>query len=507
MLSEFWPEMLEREKEIEEKKELPPLKSVHRFNEIRTRFAPNPDGPLHLGSAEPIIFCDEYAKMYNGTFILRYEDTSPDVKAPIQEIYKLIEEDLEWLGVLIDEIYFQSDRLEIYYNYAEKLIEIGAAYVCVCRSADFKIMYKAKNACPCRALTSEVHLQRWRMMLDGGYNKGEAVVRIKTDLNHPNPALREFPALRISRSSHPRTGRKYRVWPLYNFSCAIDDHEMKISHIIRGKEHEVNTLRQKYIYKHLGWEYPEVINIGRLGIEAGVLSKSKIIEGVENGLFTGWDDPRLGTLRALKRRGFQPEAIRELMIQIGPKPINATVSWPHIASINRRIIEPKVNRYFFVKDPITMSITDLNETYTSKLPLHPDFPERGYREHIITPKTGKIALIVSKDDVDNLLIGGVVRLMGLFNVIITEKDSTCIMAELHSLRTQEARNSDAVFIHWLTDGVGEKGVVVMTDASEAKGLVERSCTKLKPNNVIQFERFGFVRVDCVLPFVGYYSHK
>ena len=235
-LMERWPELLDTQKK-EEKKDLPPLKNVERFKEVRTRFAPNPDGPIHLGNAEPIIFCDEYARMYGGKFILRFEDTSPDVKAPILQMYDWIREDLEWLGVKIDEFYMQSDRLEIYYSYAEKLLKMGAAYVCTCESALFKEYYLAKEACPCRDQPPDVHLDRWRKMLDGTYKKGDAVVRIKTDLQHPNPAIRDWPALRIATKNHPRQGDRYRVWPLYNFSCAIDDREMEVSHIIRGKEH------------------------------------------------------------------------------------------------------------------------------------------------------------------------------------------------------------------------------------------------------------------------------
>ncbi len=122
-------------------------------------------------------------------------------------------------------------------------------------------------------------------MLDGSYAQGDAVVRIKTDLNDPNPAVRDWPALRISETWHPRQGNKYRVWPLYNFSCGLDDHLMGVSHIIRGKEHDVNTTRQRWLQKHLGWDYPEIINVGRLGLEVGILSKSKMRAGIDEGIY------------------------------------------------------------------------------------------------------------------------------------------------------------------------------------------------------------------------------
>jgi len=506
MLRERWPELLEP-RAAEEERVLPPLPNVERFNEVRTRFAPNPDGPLHLGSARPVILCDEYARMYDGKFILRYEDTSPEVKAPIPEMYDWIMEDLRWLGAEPDEVYIQSDRLPIYYGYAEKLLAMGAAYVCTCPPPEFRELYRAGRACPCRGLPPEVHLDRWGKMLDGTYRKGEAVVRIKTDLSHPNPAVRDWPALRISTAPHPRVGDRYRVWPLYNFSCAIDDHEMEVSHIIRGKEHDVNTTRQKYLFKHLGWEYPEILNVGRLGLEAGVLSKSKIRAGVEDGTYLGWDDPRLGTLRALRRRGIQPETIRRLMIEVGPKPVNATLSWGNIASVNRRIIEPRANRFFFVADPTPIRVSGVEGEHIARLPLHPDHPERGTRDYAVKPEDGRVALVISKRDMGKMAPGRVVRLMGLFNVEVSEAEPGHIEARFHSEDYREARALDAPFIHWLPEGVGVEARVVMPDGSAATGLAEPKCSELKVDDMIQFERFGFARVDSISPFVAYYAHS
>ena len=504
-LKERWPELLER-KAAEEKKGLPPLANLGRFKQVRTRFAPNPDGPLHLGSARPIILCDEYAKMYDGKFVLRYEDTSPEVKAPIPEMYDWILEDLKWLGAPPDEIYYQSDRLETYYGYAEKLLSQGAAYICSCEPADFKRFYLAEMACPCREMEPESNLDRWGRMLDGTYRKGETVVRIKTDLHHPNPAIRDWPALRISTSPHPRAGNRYRVWPLYNFSCAVDDHEMSVSHIIRGKEHEVNTLRQMYLYEHLGWEYPEIINIGRLGLEAGILSKSKIRAGVMSGEYSGWDDPRLGTLRALRRRGIQPEAIRKLMIEVGPKPINATLSWGNLASANKHVIEPVANRYFFVGDPVRLEVSGIDGKHTANLQLHPDHPERGTRNYDVKPEGGHASFVITKSDAEKMTAGRVIRLMGLFNVEVTGMDADRLEARYHSKDHQTARSLGAPFIHWLIASVGADAQVVMPDASIMGGLAEPGCLKLSVDDVIQFERFGFVRVDCLAPFKAYYAH-
>jgi len=507
VLEERWPELLETRKKEEAKKVLPPLENVDRFEIVKTRFAPNPDGALHLGSAEPIIFCDEYAKMYDGRFILRYEDTSPIVKAPIIEMYEWIREDLEWLGVKIDETYIQSDRIEIYYDHATKLLEMGAAYVCTCTQEVFKELYMAKIACPCRDEPPRVHLGRWGGMLDGTYKKGDAVVRIKTDLQHPNPAVRDWPALRIVEGTHPRQGDRYRVWPLYNFSCAVDDHLLEVSHIIRGKEHEVNTTRQRYLSKYFGWEFPEIINVGRLGLEVGVLSKSRIREGIEDGIYSGWDDPRLGTLRSLRRRGLQPETVREIMIQVGPKPINATLSWDHIASVNRRNIEPRARRFTFVKEPVPLKVSGIEGKQKAKLPFHPDHPEWGSREYTVEPKAGEAFFIVSSDDLDRLVPGNTVRMMGLFNVEVVEKGPSGITAKYLSKSHQDARKIDAPFIHWLPEGKGIEASVMLPDATLANGIAEEECGVLEMGSMIQFERFGFVRVESASPFLAYYAHR
>ena len=498
-----WPELFEAKK-VEEKKTLPPLRNVDRWPMVKVRFAPNPDGPLHLGSAESIIFSDEYAKMYRGHFILRFEDTSADVKPPIPQMYDWILEDLNWLGVKVDEKYIQSERLPIYYEYAEKLLGKGAAYVCTCESEAYKALYMAKQPCPCRELPPEEQLRRWRMMLDGDYKRGEAVVRVKTDIAHPNPAIRDWPALRISTRSHPLQKKKYRVWPLYNFSCAIDDHLMGVSHVIRGKEHEVNSARQKYVYDSFGWQFPEVINVGRLGLEAGILSKSKIRAGVDAGVYSGWDDPRLGTLRALKRRGLQPETIREIMLQIGPKPINVMISWGNFAAANKKIIDPHSNRYFFVNEPVRLRVKGVTEPLKAKLPLHPDHPEKGYREYTVEPEDGECTFLVPSKDL-SAAKGKLIRLMGLVNVDVT-KVGKKPEARFHSKEHQIAREKGASFIHWLTEENSVDAEVVMPDASTAKGKAEKLVSALNVDDTLQFERFGFVRVDSKKPLRFYYAH-
>jgi len=505
-----WPEALVKEK-VEAEKKLPPLPNVEKYKQVVTRFSPNPDCVLHLGSARAIILCYEYAKMYKGLFYLRFEDTDPKLKRPQLSFYDLIRKDLEWIGCKWDAEFIQSERLPIYYEYAEKLLADENAYVCTCKSSDFRKMVVAKQTCPCRDLPANEQLSRWRKMLDGIYREGEAVVRIKTDLDHPNPAVREWPALRIidtERYPHPRVGTKYRVWPLYNFACGIDDHLLGITHIIRGKEHLTNQKRQEYMYRHLGWEYPEAIHYGRMKITGATLSKSKIVQGMREGIFTDWDDPRLATFIALRKRGITPEAIRRLIIDVGPKPVDVVLSWENLYAYNRKIIDPIANRYFFVHDPRKIVVKSVSQAMIAKVPLHPDNPEKGFRQFRVKPENKEASLWIASHDLNILKKEKMVRLMGLFNVQIENVAKGVVEAVYHSDSHKEARKLGVPLIHWVPADTGIPCEVVMPDATIARGIAENGCRELKANNIIQFERFGFVRVESVnLKLKAYYAHR
>lgn len=496
---------------VEEKeRRLPPLPNAEKYGRIHVRFCPNPDGALHLGSARAAILCDEYAKMYQGHFTLRFDDTDPKTKSPITEAYDWIREDLRWLGVTWNDEVYQSDRLEIYYSLARRLLAEGNAYVCTCRPEEFRGFIASKLPCPCRSLPVEEQLSRWARMLDGGYEEGAAVVRVKTDLNHPNPAIRDWPALRIidvERFPHPRTGTKYRVWPLFAFCCGIDDHELGITHVIRGKEHLTNSVRQLYLYKHLGWEVPEAVHYGRLKIVGTMLSKSKTREGIARGVYKGWDDSRLGTLKALRRRGFLPETIRQLILDVGPKPVDATISWSNFESLNRKLLDPIASRYFFVVDPILMRVTGLDRAFTVRPRLHPDRPEHGHRRMDVKPEDGEVTLWVSKRDLRLLQLGAFVRLMELFNIQVEAIGET-ILAGFVGDSYQEAREKNAPLIHWVPTAENVGASVVIPDATSVEGVAESACRDLKVGDRVQFERFGFVRVDSVGErLTSYFTHR
>jgi glutamyl-tRNA synthetase len=521
IVEQNWPETQKKEKP--EEKKLPALANVQKFKQIITRFSPNPDCVLHLGSARAIILSHEYARLYGGKFILRFEDTDPKIKKPALEFYESIRKDLKWLGIQVDEEYIQSDRLPIYYEYVEKLVGLGAAYVCECKQEVFHKIAVARQACPCRSLSVTEHIDRWHNMLNGGYKEGQAVIRVKTELDHPNPAVRDWPALRIvdtKKYPHPRVGSKYTLWPLYNLAAGIDDYLMGITHIIRGKEHYTNMVRQKYMYQALGWEYPEAIHYGRLKITDAFLSKSKIMAGVKDGTYTGYDDPRLGTFAALHKRGVMPEAIKKMIIDVGIKANDVTLSWENLYSHNRKLLDAISDRYFFVIEPLELKVSGIPKEFHSKLPLHPEKPERGFREYTLTPdKEASASFWISKKDAVNMEQGKIVRFIELFNIEITKVDKQATIDAIESkLLTVEAKYSSesyedvrkikAPLIHWISKGTEVPCEIVLQNAQIVIGFAERESEKLKSDMIIQFERFGFTRIDEVnQKIIGYYAHK
>jgi glutamyl-tRNA synthetase len=512
LLEDSFPELL-AEKEVEPVvKTLPPLPNVDKYPKVVTRYAPNPDFVLHFGQARAIYLSHDYARMYNGIFILRFEDTDPKNKKPVLEYYDAIREDIEWLGCKWDEEYIQSLRLPIYYEYARKLIEAGAAYVCTCNSEAFKEMVSVGKACPCRGLTVEENLERWDKMLEHFYGEGEAVLRVKTDLQHKNISVREWVAFRIidtSRNPHPIVGDKYILWPTYHFANGLDDHLMGVTHIIRGKEFLSTLDRHLYLYKHFGWSYPEAIHYGRwLLPKGGAMSKSKTLKAIKAGLFKGLDDPRLPTLAALRRRGIQPEAIHQMILEVGIKQSEVSLSWDNLYAYNRRIVEPKAKRLFFVHNPVKLLVYGLSKQYEAKVRFHPSKPEMGFRRIKVEVKGDSTSLFISPEDAKILKDKGMVRLMELFNVKLLKFSENLVEAMFHSETYEEARSLNMPLIHWLPVDQCIKAKVIMPDATELEGFVENNCITVELGEVVQFERFGFVRLDSKDDYwVFYYAHK
>lgn len=503
-----WPEEFDKIR-VEEKRQLPPLPNAEEYSLIVTRLAPNPDFVLHIGNARAAILSHDYAKMYKGKFIVRFEDTDPRLKKAQLQYYDLIREDLKWLGCEWDEEYIQSDRLAIYYEVGKTLLAKGVAYVCECQPEKFRELVNTNKACPDRELTTVEQERRWEKMLNGDYHEGEAVYRVKTDLSHPNPAVRDWPAFRVidtDKYSHPRVGSKYHVWPLYNLASGVDDHALGITHIIRGKEHLTNMTRQLFLYEYLGWKYPEAVHYGRLKVEGMTLSKSKLMKGLETGEYSGVDDPRLGTLAALRRRGYLAETIRKLIWDIGPKPVDVTISWDNINSQNRKLIDPTSHRYFFTPNPIKTNVASVPRTYDIHPPLHPQHPESGTRNLIVQPSNGEATLYLAGSDRPLLSSQVTIRLMGLFNIKakLTNGEAT---GEFFGEEAADA--SDAPIVQWVPSGGSVPVEVVMPDTTIQAGPAELDISNEPPGSIIQFIRFGFGRVDKVSSqkITVYFAHQ
>lgn len=326
----------EQEKEFEKSKKevseretregLPELPNVTKTGVVM-RFRPAPSGPLHVGHIISNIINSLYIKKYDGKFYVIIDDTNPE--EALSEAYKNIKEDCNWIFGNVYKYLNASDRMKIYYSYAEKLINLNSAYVCTCYQDEFKKFAEQKKECPCRKNSIKENLEKWKKMLDkNGYKEGGAVLRFKSDMHDPNPAMRDFPLARINLHEHPLQKKKYCVWPLMNLSVTADDIELKITHIIRGKDHADNAKRQEMIYKALGAEkkFPWTFFMGRIKFTDIVLSKRKLNEEIRKGKYSGAEDARIPTVASLRKRGYKPEAFAKFAEQRGLTDVDKVIS-------------------------------------------------------------------------------------------------------------------------------------------------------------------------------------
>jgi glutamyl-tRNA synthetase len=498
-LQKLAPELLEDKKIVEEKK-LKPLQNMEK-GKLVMRLAPSPSGPMHIGHAIVFSLSHLYCKEFGGKLILRIEDTNPEnIYVPA---YKMDEEDSQWFTENgIHQIVLQSDRLETYYDYAEKLINRGKAYVCTCSGDMFREFSLKKKACPCRELPLKEHLLRWDKMFVE-YEPGAAVVRIKTDIEDPNPAMRDWPALRINHNVHPKTKDKYKVWPLMNFAVAVDDHELGVTHTIRGKDHMDNAKRQQHIYDFFGWKGPTHAYIGKINFEGLEISKTKVKKLIELGKYDDWDDIRLPFLGAMRRRGFQAGAFQRFAMDMGiglnDKTVPAADFFKSLEAHNRDIIDPVANRYFFVWDPVKISIKNAPES-TIQIPLHPDNRDRGNRTFFT-----KSDFFVAKDDLANVKAKKLYRLKDCLNFTKDGKDYVFDSKDYDAFREK----GDGT-LHWLpADETLVDMEVVLPDKKVKKGFGEPALRDLKVGDIVQFERFGFCRLDWKdgKKLVFWFAHK
>ncbi|MBN2458198.1 glutamate--tRNA ligase [Candidatus Woesearchaeota archaeon] len=448
---------------------------------IRTAFPPGTEKYPHIGHAKSCILNYMLAKEYNGKFVLRFEDTNPGLVK--KEFYDIMQENLAWLGISWDELHYASDHMEDFMGYAAKLISKGKAYVCTCDPDKIKEGRMKSIPCSCRDRPREENMKLWESF--PGMEEGKVVVRLKIDMTHKNSTMRDPAIFRINRTPHARQGKRYSAWPTYDFQTSVMDGINKITHRLRTKEFEMRNELQRWIQEQLGFPVTEIYEMARFNME-GVLSSGRIIrEKIDKKELSGWDDPSLTTLVALRRRGFQPEAIWNFVVSTGITKSESTMKWDDLIMHNKRLLDRASERYFFVEDPIDITIRDAPELML-ELKKHPEDMEKGYRKF----KT-KERFLISRKDYSQIKEGELWRLMDCLNF---RKKGDCLVFD--SIEHERFKEKGKRIIHWLPEDKGNiNASVLMPDNKMTTGVAEKGITGLSEGQVIQFERFGFCRLD------------
>lgn len=477
------PHLLEKREKQERRVGLPELKNAEK-GKVVLRFAPNPNGPMSFGHARGIVINGEYAKEWDGELILRFDDTDTVVKPPLPHAYQEIEDEAAaLLGFAPHRVVIASDQIPHYYEHAELMLNAGFGYVCQCSGEAFKVFRVEKNECPCRPNSSTLNIELWNKMLDGTFKPGDAVVRVKTDMTLKNPALRDWPALRMQDTEnhpHPRPSiaSKYRVWPLLDFQSAVEDHLQGVTHIIRGKDLMDSTRKQTLLYQHFGWTYPETMYWGRVKVhEWGGFSTSQMRRDIEAGMFTGWDDPRLPTLSALTRRGITAEALRAFWIELGVTQKDISVPLSALFSHNTKQIDDDAPRLSFIRTPQSFELHGEHPERV-EVDVHPNHPNMGQRVFELNGKT----IWIEQEDVTK----GNLRLKGFADVAIEGA-----IATVESIERQDQRP----IVHWLTNTQSKDGKLIVAkdgELLEFNGQMEHH--NYPEGTMVQLERIGYGRV-------------
>jgi glutamyl-tRNA synthetase len=504
-LGELAPDRLE-ELESEDEGEdhpLPDLPNADEYEEIRMRLAPNPNGPWHLGSARMPAVIGTYKERYDGWMLCRFDDTDPETKRPDLDAYDEILDAIDYLGFEPDDVIFASDRLDIYYDHARELIDLGGAYTCSCPGEEFSELKNSGEPCPHRDKDPETVREEFEAMVDGAYDSGEMVLRVKTDIEHKNPALRDWVAFRMIDRPHPREeAAEYRCWPMLDFQSGIDDHLTGITHIIRGIDLQDSAKRQAFVYDYFGWEYPEVVHWGHVQIDAYdvPMSTSTIIEKIEAGELTGWDDPRAPTIASLRRRGIRGEAIVDAMVELGTSSSNVDLAMSSVYANNRELIDEGTDRAFFVRSegPGTEGSVELpvRDGPEAGEPLvHPNHEDRGRRS---IPVEDSVLLEAGDVPAD----GERIWLKGYGCVRYEDEELVATGDDLDVVR-----EGDVDVVHWVpTDGPRLR---LRTMDGDVTGVAEPGVLDYDEGDLLQFERVGFARIDAVHPdgeSVAYFAH-
>jgi glutamyl-tRNA synthetase len=475
----------------QEKKHKQKILDTGNVNAI-TRFAPEPSGFLHLGHAKAAFLSYTIAKENNGHMHLRFDDTNPE-KSKIEYVNAIIE-DLEWLGIKPSSITYTSDYIEEMYKMMEKLIEKGKAFICFCNDEEIANYRSTGKACPHRDSKIEDNIKNFHKMIKGEFKKGEAVLLYKGDMKSKNTALRDPAIARISKHKHFRHLDKYILWPTYHFASVFMDVKQNITHAIRSKEYE---LFQDLYYSLLNDMYENVkinlIHISRLFIPGYPLSKRGIRAFIEQGKLSSWDDPRLLTLKALKRRGIHPEAIKTFVLSFGIGKQENPADLSILLQKNRAILDTIADRYFFVESPVEVYIDDIQEV---QLLINKN-PKRDDKREILISNP----ILIAKKDWESFVNNELIRLKDFANFIVDKENKILIKAA-----SQEKKGLQK--IQWVPKNFSVKAKLIEplkpldengnfneNSIIEHEGYAEKNVINLNEGQVIQFERVCFCRLD------------
>ena len=472
---------------------LPPLDGAMQ-GAVVTRFPPEPNGYPHIGHAKAAIIDEEYARMYGGKLILRFDDTNP-LKEKL-EYYDAIQEGLDWLGVKSDITKNTSDDMELLHSYGRKLVENQGAYVCTCNQEKIHNLRSKGVPCECRTDHS-IALDRLPDFFGGAYEQNQAIIRFLGDMADQNTAMRDPTLFRIIEGVHPKLGNTTRVWPTYDFAAPVEDSVDGVTHAMRTKEYELRNELYFAILERLGLRKPSMIEFSRLEFEGIPVSKRKIRPLVDNGTIKSWDDPRLPTLKAFRRRGFVPAAIRKFVLSLGITLAETKPPFEALEAFNRKMIDHISPRLFFVRNPVAVKIDGAKDSVVT-LKNHPTDESLGSRQVAVGD-----TVYISGADSSALKDGEEIRLIELCNIRVSKMAQDSIGAELSSNEIKQSMKK----IQWVAknDIVDYKilipkelyiGEQFNTNSLEvAEGFTESYASKLKPDTPVQFVRFGFCRID------------
>lgn len=478
--------LLNHGEDEKEKKGLKPLPGAEKG--VVLRLPPEPSGYMHWGHALSFTINYLYKEMYNGKLWLRFEDTNPNLVR--EEFVKNFEESISWLGIKWDRKKFISEDMEKIYGYAEKLIEDGKAYACTCSSDEIKKNRNLESECQHRSNSIEENMSLWKTAKEGKIGTGEMTLRFKGNMKDKDASLRDPNLMRVIKTEY----KPYNLWPLYDFASVIEDELCGITHILRSNEFKSKL--QSRLRKELGFNEPYVIQYSRFNFQGTLTSKRKVRELIKQGYIKDWHDIRLATIDSMKRRGIEPEAVRDFVKEVGYSVSEHEYSLDMLFTFNRRIIDKSAKRFFFVPNPVKLVVQDAAAEKV-KLAFHPS-NDLGYRE-IQTNGT----FFIDKADIVSLDVGDTFRLKELYSVEIIDKESELVTCRMHS---KEHIPGEKI-IQWVTEQnvpikvtkvgnlLNEDGTFNEKSLTEISGIAENMAKDIKEGQIIQFERFGFCRMD------------